>query len=129
MQQAQSKWLEKCLSGPSSVNVLRNINVSRNSPFWTQAICENNQDKVVELLQKGQDIEARDSAGATGLMLACQHGPRSIVRLLISKNANVNACDDTGNCPITYAVVHGHVKIAKYLVKYGAKVEVGNIYF
>ena len=93
---------------------------------WLKAISQNNQEKVQELLDNGQDIDGTSGDGVTGLMTACLAGPRAIVRFLIRCGASVNTVDNQGQFPLSYAVKAGHVAIAKYLVKYGANAQVRN---
>jgi ankyrin repeat protein len=50
-------------------------------------------DVVSLALQKGADIEARDSDGRTSLILAVEGGRPEVVKLLLQKGANVEAKD------------------------------------
>src|SRR5208283_1772910 len=48
------------------------------------------------LLDKGADVNAKDSSGGTALMDACTNGHKEIVELLLARGANVNTKDIGG---------------------------------
>jgi len=55
------------------------------------AILEGNASRVQDLLDKGADVNAKYSDGATPLMSAILSGNTEIVRILLDKGADVNA--------------------------------------
>ena len=55
------------------------------------------------LLEKGAEIEARDTYGWTPLMIAIWYSTPKIVQLLIEKGAEVNARDKDGLTPLMIA--------------------------
>lgn len=46
-------------------------------------------------------------------MLACGHGRRDMVRLLLMNGCNVNAQDEEGSTALMCAAEHGHTEIVK----------------
>ncbi|KAJ5392288.1 HET-domain-containing protein [Penicillium cosmopolitanum] len=67
------------------------------------------------LLDRGADIEAKDSEGKTPLFLAAKHGHEHIVNLLLERGANINVKDETGQTPSTLAARFDQMTIAKLL--------------
>lgn len=60
-------------------------------------------DGVRLALEKGADVNAKDSLGRTALMLACQQGLLDVARALVEAGADVNARDAHGRTPLMYA--------------------------
>ncbi len=60
-------------------------------------------DGVRLALEKGADVNAKDSLGRTALMLACQQGFLDVARALVEAGADVNARDAHGRTPLMYA--------------------------
>ncbi|KAI3415303.1 hypothetical protein GPALN_004916 [Globodera pallida] len=52
---------------------------------WLKACVEGNLDTVKHFVENGQDIEATDRNGSTGLMLACIKGNADVTRFLLSE--------------------------------------------
>ena len=78
-------------------------------------------DGVRLLLSRGADVNARDGAGRTALMLACYSDayPIDVVRMLIERGADVNARTPSGETAASFAAVRGGA-ISEALVKAGA---------
>ena len=66
------------------------------------------------------NVNCRDSAGRTPLVLACQSGHFGLAGLLVDA-----AADTSGISPFHEALAHGHVKIAKLLIEKGLSVDKG----
>ena len=61
-------------------------------------ICEKGDaNYALSLIDKGADVNARDSNAFTPLMLACKYGFTDIARLLIDHGADVNVMDTVGS--------------------------------
>ena len=73
-------------------------------------------------LQKGADINAKDTMGNTALVLAARHGHRAVVKLLIEKGANMNILDARDMTALSWAVGRDDIEMVKLLIKYGADV-------
>ena len=70
--------------------------------------------RVNALLNKGADVNAKDKAGWTVLMLASDKGHTEIVKALIDKGADVNATYN-GKTALMYASDKGHTEIVNVL--------------
>ena len=51
-------------------------------------------------------------------MLACGHGRKDTVRLLLMNGCDVNAQDEEGSTALMCAAEHGHTEIVKECIKY-----------
>ena len=76
---------------------------------------------VSALLEEPIDINSRDSAGRTPLMLAVVGGRDTIVALLIARGADPNASDVYGETPLHAALTARHPHIAAALERAGAR--------
>jgi len=83
---------------------------------------EGDLDAVKSLIEKGADINAKDSDGRTPLMYASSYGYTEIVKLLIEKGAYVDAKDPKGWTSLMYAVFDGNTETVKLLIEKGADV-------
>lgn len=69
-------------------------------------------------LFKGADLDLQSKKeGQTALMLACGHGRRDTVRLLLMNGCNVNAQDEEGSTALMCAAEHGHTEIVKLILE------------
>jgi hypothetical protein len=73
------------------------------------------------LVEKQADIDARDSAGRTALMLATLHGEADAVDALLAHGADPNAADADGTTPLQVATAGDHPAIAAALRRHGAR--------
>ncbi|MDN5247658.1 MAG: ankyrin repeat domain-containing protein [Wolbachia endosymbiont of Tyrophagus putrescentiae] len=87
------------------------------------AVKQSNLDKVKEYVNKGANVETKDSNGSTALHIAAKSGNLDITRFLLDKGADFNAQDSLGFMPLHLAVEHGHLDIVKSLVEKGADVD------
>jgi len=69
------------------------------------------------LIDKGAQLEAKDSNGWTPLYYAAPYGHVEIVRLLCDRGADVEACDDDGERPLHRAAVYGYISVVKELIE------------
>ena len=93
-----------------------------------KAVNENNYIKTKELLEKGIDINTKDSKNRTLLMIAVYNNNYKISKLLIDNKADINIQDDMLNNPFLYAGAEGQLEILKLLVKAGADTKITNRY-
>jgi cytohesin len=71
-------------------------------------------------LDKGADVNAKDTIGRTPLTHAAQFGHKEIAELLIANGADVNKEDDDESTPLHYAALKGQKEIAELLIAKGA---------
>jgi Ankyrin repeats (3 copies) len=73
------------------------------------------------LVANQADIDSRDAAGRTPLMLATLHGQTDAVAALLAHGADPNAADADGTTPLQAATAGDHPAIAAALRRYGAR--------
>ena len=70
-----------------------------------EAIDDNDNDLVIELLNKGVDVNYQeDTVGQSPLMTASMEGYYSIVDILLNAGADVNLIDSNGDNALIYAI-------------------------
>lgn len=80
------------------------------------------KDVIEYLLAHKADIEAKDYANNTPLLIALQWGQIDAANVLISQGADVNAADNTGWTPVILAASGGYLEILKVLLNRGANI-------
>ncbi len=89
--------------------------------------CRNGDIKVVmDLIDKGADVNASNNWGNTPLHYALDNGHTEVAMALIDKGADVNARDNAGDTPLHYALDKGHTEAAMALIDKGADVNARN---
>jgi hypothetical protein len=73
------------------------------------------------LVANQADIDSRDAAGRTALMLATLHGQTNAVAALLAHGADPNAADADGTTPLQAATADDHPAIVAALRRYGAR--------
>ena len=69
------------------------------------------------LIDKGAQVEAKNSGGRTPLHWAAFQGHVEIVRLLCDHGADVKARSDDGGRPLHLAAWKGHISVVKVLIE------------
>ncbi len=81
------------------------------------------QAKIVSfLIEKGADVNRRNSWGETALIFASRMGDKFIVKTLINAGANINAKDQDGGTALTEAAKAGQADIVRLLLKEGSDI-------
>jgi ankyrin repeat protein len=83
---------------------------------------------VERSLAAGVNVEIRDAAGRTPLLLATHGNHIEVARLLIAAGADVNAKDNIQDSPYLYAGAHGRTEILKMTLAAGADLKSVNRY-
>ncbi|KAJ7416232.1 ribonuclease L [Willisornis vidua] len=86
------------------------------------AVKNRNRELVLELLDKGADVNSKVVGGWTPLQTAVQSGEEDLVRLLLEKGACLHARKDNGGTAFTEAGIMGNVNILKLLLDHGSNV-------
>lgn len=81
---------------------------------------------VKDLLKKGAEVNAKDSAERTPLHLAANYGRKEVAEALIQAGADINAKDKDGRTPLHWAVDMGNKEIAEFLLDMGADKDIKN---
>ncbi|MEM3400080.1 MAG: ankyrin repeat domain-containing protein [Candidatus Micrarchaeia archaeon] len=85
-----------------------------------EAVIDGNVGRVVELVRKGADPNARDEYGNTVLYWAAIKGNVEIVRMLIEAGVDVNARGECERTALHLAAKNGHAEVVRMLVEAGA---------
>jgi len=89
-----------------------------------QAISREHADTIMNVIEHGVDINARNISGHAAIHLATATGNSDVVRLLLVNGADVNAVGtDSGRTSLHYAASLGHVDLCELLVRYGANTD------
>ncbi|KFR14440.1 2-5A-dependent ribonuclease, partial [Opisthocomus hoazin] len=86
------------------------------------AVRDINTKAVLELLEKGADVNSKAESGWTPLQSAVQANSEDLVRLLLDKGACPHARKDNGGTAFTEAGIAGNVNILTLLLDYGLSV-------
>lgn len=88
-----------------------------------QAAASGDLSLVQNKLSEDVNVDQRDAAGRTALMVAAENGRLQIVNLLLSKGADLNAHDNRfGSTAVMLAAYSGHEDIVEILIHNGADV-------
>lgn len=93
-----------------------------------QAVTEKDTDAVVNIIQKGVDIDAQDEKGQTPLLIATRNNDVATAEVLIDAGADVNIQDNIKDSPFLYAGAEGYLEILKLTIDAGADPKITNRY-
>ncbi|NXP45035.1 RN5A ribonuclease, partial [Heliornis fulica] len=108
---------QKLASTPSSTETTEDLTFRLNA-----AVRNNNRTAVVELLEKGADVNSKAESGWTPLQSAVQANSEDMVQLLLDKGACPYARKDNGGTAFTEAAIVGNVNILELLLGYGLNI-------
>jgi len=86
--------------------------------LFNQALATHNFVKIIDLLEEGLDIDAKDSDGRTALMNATLANDIDFFKHLVDFDADPNEQDNQGKSVISYVILYGNNAMLKYLFKY-----------
>jgi len=75
------------------------------------------------LLDRGAQVDTRDSNGRTALSYCARLGNYYVCQLLLDRGAAVDSTDSNGRTPLSYCAELGHVSVCKLLLGRGAAVD------
>ena len=90
------------------------------------AVLRGRVDVVSLLLERGVDMEAKDSNGCTPLLIAVSRGCRDVASLLLERGANKEAKNKGGCTPLHLAASSNHKDVVSLLLERGANKEAKN---
>jgi len=79
--------------------------------------------EITYVLSKGKDyvnINTRDSAGNTPLIVSCQNGHVDIAKMLVQAGADVKCSNNKGNTALHFCFAYGYEDLGKFLISKGA---------
>jgi hypothetical protein len=108
-----------------ATRILLSLVLAGCAPSLPSAVAAGDVATVQDYLARGDDVNARDSAGATPLLAAAATGRADLARLLMRKGAKVNAraYADRGPTPLAAAAANQHLELARLLLEKGADVD------
>ncbi|XP_071607523.1 2-5A-dependent ribonuclease [Heliangelus exortis] len=86
------------------------------------ALRNRNWENVLELLEKGAEVNSRGEAGWTPLQSSVKSGNRELVQLLLDRGACPHARKDNGGTAFIEAAMVGEVDVMELLLGYGVEV-------
>ncbi|KAM6065868.1 2-5A-dependent ribonuclease isoform 1-T6 [Chlamydotis macqueenii] len=86
------------------------------------ALRKGNKRDVLELLEKGADVNSKAESGWTPLQSAVQANDEDLVRLLLDKGACPHARKDNGGTAFTEAAIVGNVNVLELLLDCGLNI-------
>ncbi|NXM75813.1 RN5A ribonuclease, partial [Serilophus lunatus] len=86
------------------------------------AVKNRNKELVLELLEKGADVNSKIASGWTPLQSAVRTGVVDLVLLLLDKGASLHARKDNGGTAFTEAGIVGNVDILELLLDRGSNI-------
>ncbi|NXF45899.1 RN5A ribonuclease, partial [Oceanites oceanicus] len=101
-------------SSPSSTETAEDLAFKLNV-----AVRDRNRKAVLELLEKGADVNSKAEGGWTPLQSAVQANDEDLVCLLLDKGASPHARKNNGGTAFTEAAIAGNVNILKLLLDLG----------
>ena len=100
---------------------LNTFNRAGYTPVMLAALVDSSEQQdlspLVRLFKKADlDMQSKKE-GQTALMLACGHGRRDTVRLLLMNGCEIDAQDEEGSTALMCAAEHGHTDIVKLIIE------------
>ena len=109
-----------------SLFVIPNHAFSEINSSLHEAAASGNTDKILELINQGKDVNAKDEMRFTPLMVAAQNGQVEAIELLLNKGADIKAKTEIGifkgYTALIASVSGGHTRAVKILIEKGADV-------
>ena len=83
---------------------------------------DGNTSGVVELLQRGMDVNTADRTGSTLLMIASSNGDIPLLETLLANRANVNRRNQVGDTALLLAALKARLEVVQLLIEKGADI-------
>ena len=101
---------------------IENIDSSITEKQFFDALKTHNRDKIMQCINKGIDVNVKDSDGWAALMHATDSDDYKTVRLLVEFDADIDVKDDDGQTPLMNCAFVNARKSAEFLISHGANV-------
>lgn len=95
--------------------------------LFFEAAAQGDAGAIRRLLEAGMDVNSRNYAGSTALMIAAREGNTEVVDVLLSAGADVNVRNDHDTTALLNAVYMNHLEVVRLLIGSGADASVRNI--
>ena len=95
--------------------------ISKLNEDLVNAAGDGHTETVQVLRDAGADVNARNNAGETALMMAATLGHTKAVQALLDADANVNDENNVGDTVLMMATRNGHDEVVRLLKSAGAK--------
>ena len=77
--------------------------------------------RIVELLDSGVDVNAKNEVGETAFSYACANNKLDAAKCLYSRGADINTVDKRGGSPLDWAVCWSSPEFREWLIHIGGK--------
>lgn len=112
-----------CASGSNaSTNSAKKETATPTNPLLN-ASAEGDLKSITSLVTSKVDINVKDKAGHTALMLAASNGHKDAAKFLLTNKADVNIKDDEGQTALYFALINDQAEIALDLIREGAAID------
>ena len=91
-------------------------------PAVIATVKENDPQRLLQQIDAGSDIEARDAYGYTALMWAAAEGKDAIAWILLGAGADINAGTADGTTALMRAAIYGHADMVRFFLEQGVDV-------
>jgi uncharacterized protein len=110
----------------TKIKTLNDANCARednNKSILMYAVWVGNLEAIKHLIEKGADVNAQDSGGATALHLAAWKGRTDIALYLLKNGSSGSIMSKEGMTPLDIALTQGHREIAEAIEKAAPKLK------
>ena len=87
-----------------NLNIDIQAQTSQDYNKYTKFVRKDRPDKVLELIEKGRDINATNKSGKTPLLYSLQQGKTNFAEIFINSGADINLTDNSGNGCLHYSI-------------------------
>lgn len=88
-------------------------------PLFRLSLIHGDTESAIKHLETGRQVDCRDSAGRTPLIIAAQKGHRDLCAVLLQHGADIDAKDSSGNTALTLVQAAGRGDIAELIIAAG----------
>ncbi len=100
-------------------------NFNKNSNV-NEAVSNNDIESLKAAVNKGADVDAKNSKGQTALHIAAMKNNKEMAEFLIKKGADLNVKDNFGETPLFYAIRFGSSDVFSLLMSNKADMDIVN---